>query len=733
MLTRLWQHRYQGLLATFLLGLSAAIIVMLLPDRQQAFARFALDPVILTEIESPYASQSSDATQAIDGRDLLDDQRLISRVLQQIEIESRNPIDPRPVDPIDSFKRNFALRNVGSPNEFEVSYVGRTAEKAAQGVSAWLQAATEVLRFDPTGSSAIAANNSVVQKARQELISNQADELALTQSIASLEANVDTVRANLNSLAEQNKNNASGRAEVGSGASENAGANQAQQRLAIEPLQQALAEATKAREQAEKTLASAQAQVVLSREQQAEPGARSQTRELATVRRLDRQSNAVQRELDQLRERNVVLGQQLDDTPPTITELLTVRRPVAPVSSANDQQIAKARAELARLRVRFTDNHPDVRGQLSLLADLLPQAGATDSTVTQAPTAGARSVTRRNPNYEKLQADLSGLEVREKTLLDRVAEIGLAQKQASQQLRAVAQSASSKAQASADESQRELRQGQQALSGARAQEQKATDALAKAIADAPQAALSPAPNSSAYQTSVLINEEADRQRSQFESKFAALEQSLAQAQDDLMLVRLETANRKRVLDRELAIARAAFSEKTAALKADKKDSAAAPSELDQLSATQSAVMVIQAPLVVPATSNPDRPRWLLISLVMSLVLGALFALLISLRRTSFQSVNELEKLTGLRALGSVPRFASGTRTVGFLFSILVFAGLLLLYGLVYFALIFLVESGASLLSLDWPALQALVPSLLKNGAVQLGLDPSWLNWLNGTR
>ncbi len=691
MLNRIWQHRYQGLLAACLIGVAAAILVMLLPERQQAFARFVLAP----------SSVQGTAAQGSVTSALLDDQRIVTRVLQQIDIEPPNPLDPRPVDPIDAFKRNFGLRATGQPDEFEVSYTGRSDGRALEGVSSWIDAARSL--YGNTAGKPDATPQTPVA-----LTAAQTKEQSLSRSVNSAQAELEAAQQ---ALARFDRTQAAAAKKLTAARAARERARQEQQRQTQEAagnqqvLSEALASRQAARQTAAQNLRDLQARLAAAGQSSGEQTDRAATEQrLAEARLLERQATAVRRELAQVTERSELLASRLSQTPEQITEVISAPAPVAPAITANKALIAREQATLTELRVRFTDNHPDVRRQLAIIADL---ESPGQSQVSQAPTIGARSVTRGNPVYREIQAEQLKAGVRADSLRERLSEIEAARSKAQAAL-----ATGKKQQASGQERQQVLRSelqqkvatAQTALAAATRQEEIARDALAAAGSGGAAQALE------ALELPALVEPTPDelaalkRERQTLADQLNSRQASRQEAGDALALARQETARIKN----QLPVA-------------------------DTTGVASAGLLLVQGPQVVPALSNPYRPQWLLAGLLGSLLVGALVACLLGLRRNAFHDVNELERITGMRALGAVPRFASRGRAIRALWSVLIFALVVLLYGLVYLLFIAMVEKGGGWWPIDWPAVKSALLSLGQNVSTQLELDPAWLNFGSKSR
>ena len=718
MLTRLWQHRYYGLLAMVLLGLSAAVIVMLLPDRQQAFARFSLTPAAVAALTAADAAQQPVPA-------LLDNELVVAKVLQRIEIEAPNPVDPRPVDPIEAYKRNFALRRTAAGGEFEISYVGRSPEKAALGVETWLQATREALSItepvaaivdDPTesanASAEVTAAQAAVQRAESELAASRELAAQRTAQRDKLQSELAALRTQLEQFDARHNEADAERA-----------ASQARQRetraSALAAAQSQLDQATAAEQQtraAQRTAAEqlAQAQQALDQARSASNADAVSNRAVlqGRLRQLERQLSAVQREHDQAAERTTALTAQLADTPDTITEI--VAAPVAPRDRAFEQRMAAAEAELATLRVRFTDNHPDVRRQLALIEELKAASGNDQGAVAN---AGTSTRTTANPEYRQLQTALTDNQNRQADLRSRLDDLRRSQAQLEARIAAAASASAGPDAQELSRLNRELTESQARIARTNTEQQVAAQALAAAQAalrtaqqdsgDNAQAGAEPAPQAAAMR----------RERAAISGQIANVQAALAKARSTA-----QTAQQ------DQAAAQSALTQARAAL-AEAQQASVARTDAKPAPKTAQAGFQILSPLqVVPASSNPNRPHWLWISLLGSLVLGGLFAVLASLRPRGIHSVRELEKVTGLRALGGVPRFATPGRLAGLLLSLFFFVALILIYGLVYIAFIGLVDSGSDLLKPDWTGLLDWARNGASGLATRLGLDPAHPVW-----
>lgn len=785
MFTRLWQHRYSGLLATLLVGLAAAVLVMLLPDRQQAFARFMVDPAVADGQLGPQS--------------LMNDQRLVNRVLQRLEIESPNLIDPRPVDPLTAFKRNFGLRSTGTPGEFEISYVSRSSEQAAEGVKTWLSVANDVWRQDgpadaPADAPALnpgdkaagillaeieAAKSSLATtRDRQQALSLEQSQL--TEQLASAQAakarfEADQARAAAALASTREMRKAQRTSQAAASAAERAtqsGLVITQATADLDKAEKNLDAIRESREQsstrtkqavarlaqvkldqaqAGKALASAQAALRTAQAAKtdfAQAGSdRERDVELARTAQVDRQRAAIEEELKQAVERGTTLERKLGQSSPTIVEVVTEKSPIAQAGDYASRQrlIAETKAEISELRVRFTDNHPDVRRELAILSDLESSGG--ENSVIEAPTVGARPEVRPNPQYVIVREAIGQNQAQIVLLRERVVEMqsqrkqGLSQQappakptgaeQKNQVQLAQAQRALGSAQAAVTGAEKDVQAAEKSASDTQAAERAGSIAMKSAegdvesrrsqLANARQAAQAD-PNSGDTSNRASNGVPDDKpteselaqiakERQSLDDKLKGVEQSLASVQ----LTLNETDQQSRQAAASLATLQST------------------PTDTKALGLARGGMTLVQSTQVVPASSSPDRTRFLFFGLLASLMLGALVALVLGARRTAFSSVAQLEQVTGLRALGGVPRFSTSSKTMGFWISAAWFVLLIIVYGLVYLGFIALVDSGSSLLQPDWAAWREAGLGLLREGAVKIGVSEQWLAGLGENR
>jgi len=780
MFTRLWQHRYSGLLATLLVGLAAAVLVMLLPDRQQAFARFMVDPAIADGQLGPQS--------------LMSDQRLISRVLQRLEIDSPNFIDPRSVDPLTAFKRNFGLRPTGTPGEFEISYVSRSSEQAAEGVKTWLSVASDVWRLDgpadapppsPANESAgtllaeVEAAKSSIAATRDRQQALSLEQLKLTERLASAQAAKErfeaaqaraaTALASARKIRETQRISQAAASAAESAAQSDVVIKQATAELDSaeknlgamrESLAQASAQAKQAadrlvqvkqeRVQAGKALASAQAALRTAQAAKTDfaqvNSERVRNIELARNAQADRQRVAIEKELKQAVERGTALERKLEQTSPTIVEVVTEKSPIAQAGDFASRQrlITKTKAELTELRVRFTDNHPDVRRQLAILSDLESAGG--ENSVIEAPTVGARPEVRPNPQLAIVREAVEQNQAQIVLLRKRVGEMKSQRKQLVNQQAPAAERSSGEQENKAQltQAQRLLTSAQAAVTGAEKNLQDAEKSAAdtQTAQRARSSALESAEGDVESRRTQLANAQQARQAEPKPDSDSAPDEQPTAAQ----LAKI--ANERQALDDNLKSAEQSLASVQLALNETENEGRQAAESLAalQLPSTQSAstdtkalglarggMTLVQSTQVVPASSSPDRIRFLLFGLVASLILGGLVALMLGARRTAFNSVAQLEQATGLRALGGVPRFSTSRQTMGFWVSAAWFVLLIIIYGLAYLGFIALVESGSNLLQPDWTAWREAGLGLLRDGAVKIGVGEQWLAGLGENR
>ncbi|MFK7966141.1 MAG: hypothetical protein AB8C46_19440 [Burkholderiaceae bacterium] len=798
MFTRLWQHRYHGLLATLLAGLAAAVLVMLLPDRQQAFARFVVSPAV----ESATSPQT-----------LMDDQRLVNRVLQRLDIESPNLIDPRPVDPVSAFQRNFGLRPTGTPGEFEISYMSRSPEQAAAGVKTWLAAANDVWQRDAASqgvigrpdlaNSAQAANaagatsqalaremqaaREGLEDARRQQQSLEAERSRLTEALASAQAgkarfDAEQSRAALAlEQAQQAQQQAQAAEQRSADATEtvqqaNADLNQAEQTLST--AQQALAQANASAEQAATRLAqltaeqtqatqavsSARAALRTAQASKAEFGTsdsdRARNATLARAAQLDRQRATIETEIKQAADQRASLQRQLEQTPKTIVEVVTDKAAISQArgDASRNALISKTKAQLSELRVRFTDNHPDVRQQLAILAEL--ESPGAQGNVVQAPTVGARPVVKPNPKLADLQRTLAKNQSQLTQLRERMATAQAQRERLLSQAKASEGDSPTERgnQAVLAQAQQQLTDTQKDEANVRAARLEAARLNTVALEAKRRAAETVVRAQADVETSraALVQSEESMRASESERASSTVEGSSGQVSTARESDRAATQAQRQLIADELNRAESSLQANREALSAattmarQKADLLATlESEVGELEASasttsspagskprgiaQGGLTVVQPPQVVPASSNPDRTQWLLFGWLASLALGLIVALALAARRTAFGSIAELERVTGLRTLGGVPKFSSSRQTLGLWVSAMVFVALILLYGLIYLGFIALVESGSPLLSPDWGAWRETGFGMIQTVAARLGISEQWVAAILGNQ
>ncbi len=362
MLTRFWQHRYRGLMATLLIGLAGAIVVMLLPARQQASARVKL-AIVGESSESARAS----VIKPVDALLVLDHDRVIARVLERVDPDIVDPIDPRPVDPKVAFRRYFMIKPAGAAGEFDIAFTARTAPTASKVMQTWLQAVDELLPdlspalpgldqpvitpSPPPAPLAPGRNGARMREAEAQVVSTQARLAQARQAVAELDAQAE----------QQARNEPAARPESPEVVARR-----------LRAVQRELDDAIAANGAAEATLA-ATPQTVIERIEQPPAAA-------PPPRGVDRRLQA---------------------------------------------KVQEAEAALAALRVTYTDSHPDVRRQMAIVAEARAErdaaAGIPPAPVANAPTVSTREVP--NPAYREAQREAAVSRRRVATLKARLSEL----------------------------------------------------------------------------------------------------------------------------------------------------------------------------------------------------------------------------------------------------------------------------------------------------------------------